>query len=64
MDGSPLITNTRRVNEGLDEQGALLVRDGQIARVGGAISTPDAYVIGAAGRAPLPGDDRRLAAFA
>ncbi|MCG6967076.1 MAG: dihydroorotase [Chromatiaceae bacterium] len=55
MSKSLLITNARMVNEGRVTEGDLLAVDGRIAKIGSAISAPDATVIDAAGRVLMPG---------
>ena len=55
MSNALLFTNARLVNEGKESHGDLLVLDGRIAKVGGAISDPRAQVIDAAGRLLMPG---------
>ncbi|MEM9304425.1 MAG: dihydroorotase [Pseudomonadota bacterium] len=55
MTDSLLITNARMVNEGEVTEGDLLVRDGRIERLGGAIDAEAAKVIDAAGRLLMPG---------
>ncbi len=55
MNRSLLITNARLVNEGRVTEGDLLVNDGRIAQIGGAISAPDAQVLDAAGQVLMPG---------
>lgn len=55
MSHSLLITNARMVNEGQIQEGDLLVVDGRIARIGGAISAPGVEVLDAAGQVLMPG---------
>ncbi|MCP5431327.1 MAG: dihydroorotase [Chromatiaceae bacterium] len=55
MSQSLLITNARMVNEGQVHEGDLLVVDGRIAQIGGAISAPGAEVLDAAGQVLMPG---------
>ena len=55
MSQSLLITNARMVNEGQVREGDLLVVDGRIAQIGGAISAPGAEVLDAAGQVLMPG---------
>ena len=55
MSHSLLITNARMVNEGQVQEGDLLVVDGRIARIGGAISAPGVEVLDAAGQVLMPG---------
>jgi dihydroorotase len=55
MSQALLIKNARLVNEGVETEGDLLVRDGRIAQVGGEISAADAEVLDAAGRVLMPG---------
>ncbi|MEZ5588247.1 MAG: dihydroorotase [Sedimenticolaceae bacterium] len=55
MSHSLLITNARMVNEGQVQEGDLLVVDGRIAQIGGAISAPGVEVLDAAGQVLMPG---------
>ena len=55
MSHSLLITNARMVNEGQIQEGDLLVVDGRIAQIGGAISAPGVEVLDAAGQVLMPG---------
>ena len=55
MSHSLLITNARMVNEGQVQEGDLLVVNGRIAQIGGAISAPGVEVLDAAGQVLMPG---------
>ncbi|MBY6185210.1 dihydroorotase [Marinobacter hydrocarbonoclasticus] len=53
---STLITNAEILNEGIRQQGDLLIRNGRIEQIGGQISAPaDAKVVDAAGKLLMPG---------
>ncbi|MBY6095437.1 dihydroorotase [Ferrimonas balearica] len=53
---STLITNAEILNEGIRQQGDLLIRNGRIEQIGGQISAPaDAKVVDAEGKLLIPG---------
>lgn len=53
---STLITNAEILNEGIRQQGDLLIRNGRIEQIGGQISAPaDAKVVDAQGKLLIPG---------